>query len=77
MTTIINETPEQKAERIGVPLIPKTIPIKTMPSNPHGAIGVCGQCGIELHRVMGYVCPQSNCPTGLGSKTSMQANVIC
>jgi hypothetical protein len=27
----------------------------------------CGKCGIELHGVMGYVCPSGgDCPTGLG-----------
>lgn len=26
----------------------------------------CAKCGIQLDRVMGYVCSQSGCPTGLG-----------
>lgn len=26
----------------------------------------CKQCGIKLDQTMGYVCPQPNCPTGLG-----------
>lgn len=27
----------------------------------------CPKCGIELHKVMGYVCGQPDCPTGLGT----------
>lgn len=27
----------------------------------------CSKCGIKLDGVMGYSCPQPNCPTGLGS----------
>ena len=26
----------------------------------------CSECGIELGSVMGYVCPSTKCPTGLG-----------
>lgn len=26
----------------------------------------CPKCGIQLDKVMGYCCPQPNCPTGLG-----------
>jgi hypothetical protein len=30
----------------------------------------CGKCGIELHGVMGYVCPRAGeCPIGLGGLT--------
>ena len=59
-----DETHEEKARRLGVPLIPK----RTTPSlpGPNPVQAVCGECGIELHRVMGYVCPKMNCPTGLG-----------
>lgn len=71
MINEFNETPAEKAKRIGVPLIPKKITINPAPGNQNGAIGVCGECGIELHRVMGYVCQKTNCPTGLGSITSM------
>lgn len=29
-------------------------------------IGKCNTCGIELFQVMGYACPRSDCPTGMG-----------
>jgi len=63
MTT---ETPEEKARRLGVPLIPRIIPIQT---DPNPVVSVCGQCGLELRTVMGYYCTRSNCPTGLGGIT--------
>jgi len=31
------------------------------PYNP-----TCGKCGLKLDTVMGYVCPNLDCPTGLG-----------
>lgn len=27
----------------------------------------CSKCGLKLEKVMGYCCPQSQCPCGLGS----------
>jgi hypothetical protein len=33
-------------------------------SNP--IIGKCPACGLEVHRIMGYCCPRSGCPVGLG-----------
>jgi hypothetical protein len=61
-----SETPEEKAERLGVVLIPKISrrPIPDSPSN--NIIAVCGECGLTVHQVMGYVCPHgTKCPTGL------------
>jgi hypothetical protein len=29
----------------------------------------CSACGLELKRVMGYVCHNANCPTGLAGPT--------
>lgn len=29
-------------------------------------IGNCTTCGIELFQVMGYACPRTDCPTGMG-----------
>ncbi len=67
----MSETPEEKARRIGVPLIPKRQePWEKYPFNTNPVISVCGQCGLELHRVMGYCCRRANCPTGLGGATS-------
>lgn len=64
------ETPEQKAKRLGVPLVPKrgtSLPTIRL----DGIVSVCGECGLELHRAMGYVCPRINCPTGLGGSTCL------
>lgn len=30
----------------------------------------CGKCGMKLEGVMGYCCPHSHCPTGLGGSWS-------
>lgn len=32
---------------------------------------VCPKCGLTLEPVMGYVCPQPGCPTGLGGTYCM------
>lgn len=40
-----------------------------IPDNPHEPVGECGKCGLKLMRVMGYVCPNFNCPCGLGGST--------
>lgn len=65
----MSETPEEKAKRLGVTLIPK-YPMSPMPRND-GVIAICGECGLELQRVMGYCCPRANCPTGLGGATCL------
>lgn len=56
---------DQKYTDDGLPIIH---PIKnpTVPSPVDGAVAVCGQCGLRIMRVMGYVCPHANCPTGFG-----------
>lgn len=43
-----------------------TIPAPPSPWNPQAEKQHCGKCGIELNTVMGYCCPHSNCPCGLG-----------
>jgi len=63
------ETPAEKARRIGVPLIPS--PPTSVPRSPLDTIAVCGKCGLELKGIMGYCCPQSGCPTGLGSTSTL------
>lgn len=59
-----NESPEEKARRLGVPLIPKLPELP--PHQPNPVVAVCGECGIELHQIMGYVCNRPRCPTGMG-----------
>ena len=42
--------------------------IPSLPPNSY-PIDNCPKCGLKLDRVMGYVCYQSGCPTGLGGPT--------
>lgn len=65
-TEIQRETPAEKAKRIGVPVV-APLPIGKNPQSPNPIMAICGKCGIELHRVMGYVCQHGDCPTGLAS----------
>jgi hypothetical protein len=44
-----------------------TVPLD--PSNP--IMGKCSQCAIVLRGIMGYCCPVKNCPSGLGSTSSL------
>jgi hypothetical protein len=55
------ETPKQKADRIGVPLIPRRPPA-TIP-HPNPIIAIC-ECGHEIRSKEHRSCPQSNCPLG-------------
>jgi hypothetical protein len=57
------ETPVQKANRLGVPLIPKK-PNIPRDKDPNPVIGVCGECGHELRKVEWRSCPLGNCPMG-------------
>lgn len=43
-----------------VPIIPPSPPEKPQELNP--VIARCGQCGLEICRVMMYCCPDPNCP---------------
>lgn len=69
------ETPEEKARRIGVPLIPKSNKPFVIPLDNNRTVSVCGECGLEIKQVMGYCCPKGNCPAGLGSSLSMCATI--
>lgn len=69
--TSSSETPEEIAKRIGVPLIPKIDPKPGRYPGINDVVGVCGQCGLQIHSVMGYVCNHTNCPTGLGRKAML------
>jgi len=57
------ETPEEKARRLRVPLVPRRVINVPPPYDPNPTVAVCGECGIELKRVMGFVCTKPNCPT--------------
>ena len=41
-------------------------PIPFAPLVPNPIISKCGKCGLEMSQVMGYVCSDPMCPTGLG-----------
>lgn len=53
-----------------IPVIPK-LPESTQPesTDPHAPVAICGECGLEIYRVMGYVCGNSRCPTGFRGPT--------
>jgi hypothetical protein len=54
-------TPEEKAKRHGVPLIPK-LPERRNTFDPNPVVAVCGECGREVREVEGYWCPIALCP---------------
>lgn len=61
------ETPTQKANRLGVPLIRKQPPKGYAEINP--VIAVCEECGHEIHAKEYRSCPTSQCP--FGSKVTL------
>jgi hypothetical protein len=69
----MNENPADKARRLGVPLIPSSPNLPELPENNpiDPTVAVCGKCGLEIKRIMGYFCSQGNCPSGLGSRFSL------
>lgn len=46
------------------------IPMNPAPATP-GWFGNCPKCGLKLDSVMGYVCNNTPCPTGLGGAWCM------
>lgn len=40
--------------------VPSEVPL------PNIIIDKCKECNIDLYQVMGYCCPHTNCPCGLG-----------
>lgn len=59
----------------GIPIIRK-LPEPVAPIGPPGnpVVAVCGECGMDLHQVMHYVCFNSRCPTGLAGATFSTTN---
>jgi hypothetical protein len=55
---------EVKALREDVRRLAKQVPTPGLPIG--WDMNKCGKCGIVLNGVMGYVCTQQGCPTGLG-----------
>ena len=56
-----------------VPIIPPLPPGEPDP-DPNPIIAVCGECGLEVRRIMSYSCPNPRCPTGLGSNVKMSTD---
>lgn len=59
----------KKSKPIQIPEIPPVEPMPlpdppVFPSNEN--VGQCSKCGLQLHKVMMYVCPHAQCPVGLG-----------
>lgn len=66
-----NETPEEKAKRLGVRFIPP-LPEKE-DKGPNDTVAICGQCGREVKKVEHYSCQKGNCPIQI--KPSFQLNI--
>lgn len=54
------ETPEERARRMGVPYVKPHPVLPIMNGNP--VVAVCGGCGRDVHYMEGYSCPQTDCP---------------
>ena len=52
-----------------IPVIAPLPPDYPGPSDPNPVVAICGECGLRIHQVMGYVCTHPRCPTGLGGAT--------
>jgi hypothetical protein len=55
-----NETPEERARRMGVPYVKPHPVLPIVNGNP--VVAVCGGCGRDVHYMEGYSCPKSECP---------------
>lgn len=49
-----------KKNEEGLPIIPPLPPDE--PVAPDGAVAICGECGLRIHAVMHYCCPNLRCP---------------
>jgi hypothetical protein len=59
------ETLTKRIDRLEKTPVP--VPSIPFPSViPSDWYGNCPKCGLKLGQVMGYCCPQPDCPTGLG-----------
>ena len=60
MVAMADETPEQRARRLGVPFVAPRGVQRPYEQNP--VVAVCGLCGRDVYRIEGYSCSQSRCP---------------
>lgn len=63
-----NETPQEKARRIGVPVIPK-LPESQPSIEPNPVVAICGECNREVRQIEGYCCGNPRCP--------LQSHITC
>lgn len=55
------ENLDEKAKRIGVPVIPASPPGSKFPeANP--TVAICGACGMEMKQIMMMSCQRKDCP---------------
>jgi len=48
------------------PIIPPLPFSPSMPAPWNPVVARCGECQLDLHQIMHYVCSNARCPTGLG-----------
>ena len=60
---------EKKVKTKEIPVIPP-LPRDWDPfPDPNPIVAICGECGLQLYRVMSYCCGNPRCPCGLGGVT--------
>lgn len=59
----LNETPEQRARRLGVPLVRQPNPLARR-YDPNPVVAVCGECGRDVRWVEHHSCGRVDCPFG-------------
>jgi hypothetical protein len=66
LTNIIRETANNVPMKPAFPYQPGFVPIPNDIPPLVAMFTTCPKCGLKLDSVMGYVCSQPQCPTGLG-----------
>jgi hypothetical protein len=61
-TDIFSLSIEERAKRLGVPVIRpmRRYVTPTMPTNP--VVAICGECGRDVYMIEGYSCSHNDCP---------------
>lgn len=57
----MDETPEEKAKRLGVPCVP-VMRDTSRSDDENPIVAVCGACGLECRQRMQYACLKAECP---------------
>jgi hypothetical protein len=56
----MSDSIDERAKRLGVPVVPK-LPMQK-PYDPNPVVAICGECGRDIHMMEGYCCGRNNCP---------------